>query len=240
MQIVTGYDVIHSNIHTIPQGLAVGYTTGSPDIAWTKADWDAHPDALRIDQDANASDGTADYLDVERGAALISECANWFRKAKHSFNTNARPGQRHPAVYLSAGNVTALANALINAGVTHGVGLVVANWDLTKAEAVADVMAAAGPFPIVGVQFQSLATYDINVFDSTWVHDRSGVKPPQQAGPFRHLTHTGDTIESIATERNESPRALLEHSAKHYTNGDLSVLSSVRLRPGVPYYTVNP
>lgn len=181
-----GFDCTHANlaatVRAVPAGSQLaGYVTGSPDIAWTAADWHAHPDAIRIDQSpANtAADETADVLDVEAGAGTLADCAPWAKAALASFARAARPGQRRPAIYASAGNITNVVNALVAGAVTSGVGLWVANWNLTQAQAVLDVLNASGPYPVIGVQFTDApGFFDADIFSTAWLHDRSGTTPP--------------------------------------------------------------
>lgn len=224
------HDAIHANITHLPPGPSAGYTTGTPDIRWTTTDWQHHPAAIRIDQDASATDATADVLDVERGAATEADCPGWYKHAAASYMAGTRPGQRHPAIYTSAANVTNVANALIAGGVHSGPGLWVANWNLTDAQAAGDVVAAAGPFPIIGVQFHSGAFYDTSVFASAW---RSAVSatslPSPGAGPFTQPTQPGDTFAKIAVARNTS----IEHLAQ--VNADVNLASFAR-----HYLTTNP
>src|SRR5215468_448871 len=110
------YDATHANIGKLPRGQAAGYTTGSADIRWTAADWAAHPGAVRIDQDWQAADPSADVLDVETGAATPAEVPGWFAQAKGDFAKAVRPGQRWPAIYVNQSNITAVANALTKGG----------------------------------------------------------------------------------------------------------------------------
>ena len=178
------YDAIRVSIPSLPQGAQVyaGYSTGSGDIPWAEEDFQQHATALgpclRIDQDPAASDPTADILDVEAGAATISDCPWWAKRALADFRTARRPGQRTPAIYMSASNVSAVVNSLISGGVTSGAGLHVANWSLTEAQAVSDVLAAAGPFPVVGIQFTDDGPFDTSVFSVAWLADQSGNPPP--------------------------------------------------------------
>src|SRR6266571_1509911 len=199
MSVVVGRDGIHANIGHLPPGQCAGYTTGSADIRWTSADWKAHPGAVRICQDSAASDHTADCLDVERYAATNSGAAGWFKAAEKAYLAGQRPGQRSPAVYTSASNVTPLVNALIAGGVTSGCGLWVANWNLTQVQAYADVVNAAGPYPIVGVQWASGQYYDTDVFSGSWLARVSAGAP---GAPYRHLTRAGDTVGSLAKARS--------------------------------------
>jgi len=172
------FDVTHLYISHAPRGVLAGYTTGSSSICWTSSDWAAHPGAVHIDQDSRASDGTADVLDVEAGAATPQECADWAKRALAAFKAGKRPGQRMPAIYMSAFQVPAVVNALIAGGVTSGVGLWVANWNLTDAEAVAAVKAAAGPFPIIGIQYDNAGLYDKDEFATAWLNHVSGTPVP--------------------------------------------------------------
>lgn len=171
IKIVTGYDAMHINVGTLPRGQVAGYTTGSPDVKWTESDWASHPGAVRICQDAGATDRTADVLDVETGAATAPECPGWATEARDNFEKDVRVGQRKPLIYTFAANVTTVVNALIAGGVDEGVGLWVAHWDITRAEAVAAVVDASGPFPIEGFQYLSGSTYDTDIFDKDWLEN---------------------------------------------------------------------
>lgn len=169
MSITFGADIIHANIDHAPAGQLAGYTTGTPDIVWPAGSWAAHPGSVRIDQDAAASDHTADVLDVERGAATIAEVPAWFAATLASYQTGKRPGQRYPAVYLSQSNVTPLANALVSAGHQFTPRLWVANWSAGLPAAEGAINTAAGPWPVIGFQYQSLQFYDLDVFSTQWL-----------------------------------------------------------------------
>jgi hypothetical protein len=173
MTIVDCYDATHDNISHLPRGQAAGYSTGTGGVPWTAHDWAAHPGAVRIDQDPAASDPTADILDVENGAATLADCAPWAQRALADFRSAARRGQRSPAIYMSQSNVTPVVNSLIAGGVMSGIGLWIANWDLTRAGAAAEVNAASGPFPIVGIQYNNAGLYDESVFSSAWLQNVS-------------------------------------------------------------------
>ena len=234
MSVVLAHDAIHANISHLPPGQCAGYTTGSAAIRWTDADWKAHPGAVRICQD-NGSDHTADVLDVEAGAATNGDATAWVPKAAAAYNAAARPGQRSPAVYTSASNVTPLVNALVAHGIRSGAGLWVANWNLGQGSATADVQHAAGPFPVIGVQYASNDFYDSDVFSSSWLNNVS-----QKAGsaPHRHLTAKGDTVASLAAARGMKPEAWLALQAK--LGADVHALTSGPLPAGVTWLSVNP
>lgn len=187
MTTVQVFDAIHANITHLPKGQAAGYATGlGTHIPWTAADWAAHPGAVRIDQDPAASDPTADVLDVESGAAGPSVAPGWAKRAQVDYLTAKRPGQRRPAVYMSRFQVTAVCNALAAAG-QAGVGLWIADWSMTRAAAEAEVNAASGPFPVVGVQYSNAGLYDISVFSAAWLKEVSvtaPAKPPVPPGQW--------------------------------------------------------
>lgn len=171
MSIVLAYDSTHVNLGRVPPGIQLcGYTTGSNGIAWTKADWAAHPSAVRICQDAGATDRTADVLDVERGAATVSDVPGWARDALASRRAGRRPGQRWPLIYTMASNVTPVANALTAAKLTGGqVGLFVADWNDDFVGDVTRVSHASGPFPVHGWQVSDAGLFDVDVFSADWL-----------------------------------------------------------------------
>jgi hypothetical protein len=180
-----GFDVTHTFISAAPRsGQAAGYTTGSGGIAWSTQDWAAHPGALHIDQDPGASDHTADILDSEAGAVTPGSplIAEWAKKTLANYHAGVRPGQRSPAIYMSEANVAANVNALISGGITSGIGLFVADWNWTDAEAIARIKAAAGPFPIIGVQYADAGAYDRDEFSTAWLAHISG-QPPVPVPP---------------------------------------------------------
>lgn len=173
------FDATHDNIGALPAGVQVaGYTTGTgTHIRWTAADFAAHPGAVRIDQDPAASDPTADVLDIEAGAATPASASGWVTRALASRASQARQGQRSPAVYMSQSVVTGVVNALTAGGISSGVGLWIAHFGLTQAQATQMVMTASGPFPVIGVQFRNTPTFDVSVFSSDWLAT-GGQQPP--------------------------------------------------------------
>jgi peptidoglycan hydrolase-like protein with peptidoglycan-binding domain len=172
------YDATHANIAALPAGAQVaGYTTGTGGVAWTAADFAAHPGAVRIDQDPAASDPAADVLDIEPGAATPAGAPGWVRRARASLAGGARPGQRPPVVYMSQSQVTTVVNALTAGGISSGVGLWIAHFGLTRAQATEMVLTAGGPFPVIGVQFRNTPAFDVSVFSSDWLAS-GGQQPP--------------------------------------------------------------
>lgn len=185
------YDATHAGIGSLPKGQAAGYTTGSGSVPWTAADWRAHPGAVRICQDPGATDTTADVLDVESGAATVSDVARWAEAAAASFASGRRPGQRSPAIYLNLSNLTLAVNALVAGKIVSGVSLWLANWNLTEAEATSLVQLAGGPYPVIGVQYGNRGGYDVSVFSAAWLANVSGgMQPGPGPAPVTHVSVT--------------------------------------------------
>ena len=186
---VTVCDAIRANIGHLPKGQAAGYSTGSGTVPWGAAEWKAHPGAVRICQDPGATDTTADVLDVEAGAATTGVAARWAKAAAADYAAGKRPGQRHPAIYMSLSKVTPVVNALIAGGIHSGVSLWIANWNLTLAEATALVAHAGGPWPVIGVQYANRGTYDVSVFSQAWLKEVSvtaSAGPPVPPGQWKN------------------------------------------------------
>lgn len=213
MTAILGYDAIHINIGKLPPKTQnAGYTTGSSDIRWREADWDSHPTAVRIDQDFNASDPSADVLDVENGAATFADCPFWAKKAREDYDNVARAGQRNPTIYTSESNVTNVANALVNGGVKSGVGLWVADWGIGVAKAFDMIDHAGGPFPIVGVQYDNGTFYDYDAFNVSWLTNVSGA---HIINPVSELKVTRRGFTSIELAWNE-PKGATGYTVKTY------------------------
>jgi hypothetical protein len=237
---VTVCDAIRANISHLPKGQAAGYSTGHGTVPWGAAEWKAHPGAVRICQDPGATDTTADILDVESHAAGVGTCARWAEAAAANVAAGKRPGQRHPAIYMSLSMVTPVVNALVHGGIAEGVSLWVANWNLTEAEAAALVQHAGGPFPIIGVQYRNAGTYDVSVFSRAWLDAVSGV--PAEPGKWHgeYVTAGQFSLAQLAAKLGVPPSTLLRMTAVHYKSfGDplaawLNAVSAGTKPPSTP------
>lgn len=206
MSFTLGFDAIAQNISHLPPGhQAAGYVTGTDGtggtlaIKWSDAELAAHPGVIRIDQSPvlTGIDETADVLDIENGAATIAEAATWYKAALANYFKAARPGQRHPAMYCSQSNVTPLVNQLTADGVKSGPNLWVANWSDTQSEAIAAVLGAGGPYPIIGIQFFSGAFIDFDVFDVGWL---AKVSAPTTTPPKQPQAISADGVHSFGSQ----------------------------------------
>lgn len=172
MSTTTAYDAIGLNVSTLPGGQHCGYTTGSNGIPWTSTQWINDPSAIRIDQDPSAMDHTADVLDVENGAATVTDIPAWLHAATADYNNRVRPGQREPMVYCNRSTLTAVANELQSSGLTCPVWI--ASPGMSEADASSEIINSSGPFPIHGVQYAWNNTFDSDVFQTAWLTTVSG------------------------------------------------------------------
>lgn len=181
MDTVTGFDVTSIDYALRPPtGQIALYVTGSSAIVASSAMLAANPTAVRIDQSPviTAIDTTADAYDVENGAITIPELGTVIKDAWNNYNHAVRPGQRKPAVYASADNITPVVNALIAAGLGNsGTGLWVAHFGVSLADATAMVANASGPFPIIAFQYQNESDYDLDVYSIEWLNTVSKASP---------------------------------------------------------------
>lgn len=196
--ITLGADVMSCNLHLLPPkafpviGLYVTQAGGgSGYIAATDAQLAEYPDCVKYAQLPTGDPLWADVLDFEAGAATSAELVTWAKGALESYQKASHPGQRMPTVYCSASNVHVVANALTDGGVKSGVGLGIANWNLTESQAAQDVIDRSGPYPIVFVQYADPGPYDLNAYSTAWLNTRSGKPKPKGYGPPRDLKATG-------------------------------------------------
>lgn len=169
-QVIDIFDAITSNEPTLPPDFQVaGYTTGHG-IAWTTAQFAKHTKphpAVRIDQDPNASDPTADILDVENGAATVADIPVWLTLARASFKAGTRPGQRWPAIYCSLNTLDSAIHELNTHGFTD---CPFAIPELTnRGDAINKVSSATGPFPRIWQQFKFGNTFDSGIMSVSWL-----------------------------------------------------------------------
>src|SRR5215469_3258635 len=189
LELVVAYDCTGINLgkFAVPPGVGLaGYSTGSHGVPWTDAQFAAHPGTVRIDQSPvnTALDELCDEIDYETGAATLADLPGWYRAALANYNTARRPGQRPPAVYASASNVTPVCNAFVAAGITSGPRLHVAHWDLPIEQAIDTLTHSGGPFPVIGIQIHNAGLYDVDLYLASWWGAVS--KPPPPAPITRH------------------------------------------------------
>jgi hypothetical protein len=180
--VIDGADATTENVAKLPPGLGVvaGYATG-PGIAWTAAQLAGYPGCIIIDQDPGAADPMADVLDVEAGAASVSEVGAWAAKAAADYEGAVRPGQRYPAIYASLSEMGTVTAALTSGGAPPATGLWVADWTGNRSQAVSMLGTKLDGWTVIGVQYANLGAYDLDVFLGPWVTSRS--TQPQIAAP---------------------------------------------------------
>lgn len=173
MQTTTVYDCKGSNLgkFDVPKGVSLaGYATGTDGVPWSAAQFNAHPDAIRIDQwpSPTPAGETADVLDVEPGAVGVASTPGRIKAMRTSWSAHTRPGQRWPAAYVEHSELTPVANALIAAGLTTNVPLFLTE-PMTQAEALDMLDKTGGPFPFIGIQYEFHNDYDVSLVSTEWL-----------------------------------------------------------------------
>ena len=168
---VAGYDVTAANYpHRPSSGQIAFYVTGSSDIQSTPAMRTAHPNAITINQSNTDANVIADEYDVETGALTPAQLPGLVRNAQAAWLTGN--GRRRPVAYVNQSNKTTVVNALVAAKVTN-VGLHIADYSLTEAQAINLLQSSNGPYPVVGYQYNDAGEYDEDVWLESWVNDVS-------------------------------------------------------------------
>lgn len=187
-EITAGWDATHDNLGSAPEGQGAGYTTGTPDIRWTAADWKARPGAVRICQDSAGTDVTADVIDDEPGADSDSGSVGWHKRALNAYTAKTRPEQRYPAFYRDLDGLPALTTAVTAAGLPQPVPLWLAHYGITLDQAQRAVGTRQGPFIIIGVQFANRGAYDSDIWLTSWLTDTAGKQSAPAPDPSPAFT----------------------------------------------------
>ena len=105
----TMYDSV--NAYNIPPaaGIVAGYVPPSS-FAWTPAEWDVFPNAIKVTITPQVS-GDADVLDVEPRDATAGQVPGWLVRQRNA--------GRIPSVYTSYSNWAAVQAAVNAAGIKH-------------------------------------------------------------------------------------------------------------------------
>jgi Putative peptidoglycan binding domain len=195
MDITSGWDATHANLGDVRSGQGAGYTTGTDDVRWTAEDWTAHPGAVRICQDDGATDDTADVVDTETGAATLEQAIAWVPRARAAWEAGKRPGQREPALYMSASKVAAAAAAVHDAGLDDKCYLYQARWGVGAQLAAAEIRDSGGPFRTVAFQYANQGDYDNDMWSADWLANVSVA--PQPPAPPSGDDWTERTLEQL-------------------------------------------
>ena len=173
------FDATGSNFSHLPAGQVASYVTGSGGVPASAAQLASRPGIVTIAQSPIASADESphpDFIDYEYGAVTLADLGPVMKAEQAAYKAGARRGQRNPGVYCSAGNVTAVVNALIAGGVTR-CPLGVADYSVSEAYAQQQVASASGPFPVVWYQYADTGgggTYDLGKASLTWLNTVSG------------------------------------------------------------------
>lgn len=213
MNLTSVYDCMGAKLGSFkaPVGaLFAGYDTGSGGVPWTPAQFAAHPHAVHFDQSPlnTPADETSDVIDLEQAAATLADLKDWVPAAWSSWHTAKRPGQRTPTAYTYRSNITPAVNALVSFGIRNSVNLFLSQ-PMSRADAANLVITASGPFPIIGVQYEFHADYDISVVSSTWLDDVSGkpAAPPPNTSYTLEIEHYKDGFGWVLDTETHIPAA---------------------------------
>jgi hypothetical protein len=140
--------------------MVAGYVDGR--YAWSAADWQRFPHAVRVGIAVHAWTNQGDVLDVEQGDATPAQAPGWVGARRAA-------GAVRPTIYCNRGNVGAVADALHAAGVDPAHCAI---WLATLDGTVVDGVTAHG-YEIAACQSRGAAQtgghYDESiVFDDVW------------------------------------------------------------------------
>jgi hypothetical protein len=182
---VDGWDCTHANISRPPPGQGAGYTTGTPDIRWTDADWHARPGSVRICQDDGLTDDTADVADIETFAGTPAQFPGWYKRAMAAYRAGTRPGQRHPAGYCNMSTLPAVEAAWRGSKMTGAPWMYLARWGLGLAGARAALQTDIGPYHQIAIQYARGNDFDLDVWSVPWLSTGSPqpILPPAAPPP---------------------------------------------------------
>lgn len=198
-------DTIHDNVKNLnPNGPfthVAGYTSGTPDIMWTAADWSRFPRQhhIRIEQGYGGfTPNMADYdvLDIENGAWTPEAAANEVKRRVDA-------GYQWTYLYGNRTDLEAAANLIKAMGDHYWIGHVgcgLADWNLNEEEAAAIVGTFVAGMTCYWVQWASpssnpntvlpgtsmtlsQANVDLSAVDPTWNPVTVPVKPTPPPTP---------------------------------------------------------
>lgn len=147
--------------------MVAGYINGS--YAWTQADWDLFPHAVRVQITVTASADAGDVLDVESGDATPGQTAGWIQRRKAS-------GYYRPSIYCSLDVVPAVRQGTGAYILGRDYDIWVADWTGSPHEVTAVGLPRA---TCSATQYENTANYDLSVvYDAGWPHRTAPQQPP--------------------------------------------------------------
>jgi hypothetical protein len=153
--------------HSFPNAAMVaGYDNGL--YAWTTAEWNLFPHAVKVHISITASANTGDVLDVEQGDATPAQAKAWIEMRK-------RAGLYRPTIYCSRSVIPAVRQATGNLVLGRDYDI----WAADYTGQPHQVVAPGTPSALcAATQYINTTGYDASVvYDDGWPH-RSAPKPP--------------------------------------------------------------
>ena len=162
-----GIDSLAAGIHDrFPNAAMVaGYIDGR--FAWTQAEWNLFPHAVKVQIAVFSSTNGGDVIDCEAGDATPAEAAAWVRMRRAA-------GYYRPTIYCSRSVIPAVRQATGNLILSHDYDIWCADYTGTAHQVAAPGSPAA---TCAATQYLNTAAYDASaVYDNGWPH-RSAPNP---------------------------------------------------------------
>lgn len=167
---------MYDGINSLAEGIAksfpdaamvAGYVNG--DYAWTQAEWDLFPHAVKVQISVTASANAGDVLDVESGNATPAQTAGWIKTRKAA-------GYYRPTIYCSLATVPAVRQGTGAYILGEDYDIWVADWTGSPHEVTAPGTPTA---TCSATQYENTADYDASaVYDDGWPHRTASTSTP--------------------------------------------------------------
>ncbi len=180
--------------------MVAGYVNGS--YAWTQAEWDLFPHAVKVQVTVTAAADAGDVLDVESGDATPEQTAGWIRMRKAA-------GYYRPSIYCNLASIPAVRQGTGAYILGRDYDIWVADWTGSPHQVTAPGLPEA---TCSATQYQNTADYDLSVvYDAGWPH-RTAPEPPApkpEEPPARPsgITVAGTTPTSVTLAWHGDPSA---------------------------------
>jgi hypothetical protein len=186
--------------HKFPgAAMVAGYVNGS--YAWTQAEWDLFPHAVKVRISVTASANTGDVLDVESGNATPAQTAGWIQRRKAS-------GYYRPTIYCNRSTIPAVRQGTGAYILGKDYDIWVADWTGSPHEVTAPGTPSA---TCSATQYENTQDYDISVvYDGGWPHRTAPSSPPKATKPPaepRDIKATTVTATSVTLTWASDPTA---------------------------------
>ncbi|MGH3165995.1 MAG: fibronectin type III domain-containing protein [Trebonia sp.] len=214
---LTMYDGINSLAAGIAKrfpdaAMVAGYINGN--YAWTQAEWDLFPHAVKVRISVTASADAGDVLDVEAGNATPDQTAGWIQRRKAS-------GYYRPTIYCNRATVPAVRQGTGAYILGRDYDIWVADWTGSPHEVTAPGTPSA---TCSATQYENTQDYDISaVYDGGWPHRTAPNPPTKPPAEPTGIKATSVTPTSVTLAWNSDPTATSYRIRTTYQNTAVKV-----------------